>query len=276
MCLPSGLQRGWRSFLAVFVSWRGSPLSVGASQREDELLLPSRSTMVRRVDDELAVGTDLRIADALEAEQVVDLHRPLALGEDGGRRGQQKQTDTQHGGAFHEISFLAKDNVHAYCHGAMRLARGAIDMIKTKRWDDRARGRRRVSPADLPLSSASLPKKKETWDLWWSQLGPSKELHAAFYGKHGQTPISLGGLSPALSRRDEGRGSSRRASPSWPRRSPKARRSRCCVRRPARMRRIAIARLLKQLIEEQVSRLRLSADSCQAASEASVTVSTHS
>ena len=35
----------------------------------------------------------------------------------------------------------------------------------------------------------ALPKKKETWDLWWSQLGPSKELHAAYYGKHGQTPI---------------------------------------------------------------------------------------
>src|SRR5262249_53236304 len=31
---------------------------------------------------------------------------------------------------------------------------------------------------------------KETWDLWWSHLGPSKELHAAFYGKHGQTPIT--------------------------------------------------------------------------------------
>src|SRR5262249_42430109 len=33
------------------------------------------------VDDVLAVGTDLRIADALELEQVVDGHRPLGLGQ---------------------------------------------------------------------------------------------------------------------------------------------------------------------------------------------------
>ena len=35
----------------------------------------------------------------------------------------------------------------------------------------------------------ALPKSDETWDLWWSHLGPSKELHAAYYGKHGQVPI---------------------------------------------------------------------------------------
>jgi uncharacterized protein YeaO (DUF488 family) len=42
----------------------------------------------------------------------------------------------------------------------------------------------------LSLSSARLAEEKRTWDLWWSQLGPSKELHAAFYGKHGQAPIT--------------------------------------------------------------------------------------
>jgi uncharacterized protein YeaO (DUF488 family) len=31
----------------------------------------------------------------------------------------------------------------------------------------------------------ALPKKEETWDLWWKELGPSKELHGDFYGKHG-------------------------------------------------------------------------------------------
>src|SRR5579875_3448463 len=62
-------------------------------------------------------------------------------------------------------------------------------MIKTKRWDDR-----RVKSDGFRLLICSyrpraLPKAEETWDLWWSHLGPSKELHAAFYGKHGQTPI---------------------------------------------------------------------------------------
>lgn len=34
-----------------------------------------------------------------------------------------------------------------------------------------------------------LPKSAETWDLWMPHLGPSRELHAAAYGKVGQ-PIS--------------------------------------------------------------------------------------
>ena len=28
-------------------------------------------------------------------------------------------------------------------------------------------------------------KEDETWDEWLAQLGPSRELHAAFWGKHG-------------------------------------------------------------------------------------------
>jgi len=30
-----------------------------------------------------------------------------------------------------------------------------------------------------------VPKAKETWDVWKKQLGPSVELHADYYGKHG-------------------------------------------------------------------------------------------
>ncbi len=58
-------------------------------------------------------------------------------------------------------------------------------MIKTKRWDDareEADGFRLLICRYRPRA---LPKKKETWDLWWSHLGPSRELHAAFYGKNG-------------------------------------------------------------------------------------------
>lgn len=35
-----------------------------------------------------------------------------------------------------------------------------------------------------------LPKAEETWDVWMKELGPSEELHAAFYGKKG-APITL-------------------------------------------------------------------------------------
>ena len=28
-------------------------------------------------------------------------------------------------------------------------------------------------------------KEDETWDVWMPDLGPSRELHADFYGKHG-------------------------------------------------------------------------------------------
>ena len=31
----------------------------------------------------------------------------------------------------------------------------------------------------------ALRKADETWNDWWKVLGPSKELHAAFYGKNG-------------------------------------------------------------------------------------------
>ena len=31
----------------------------------------------------------------------------------------------------------------------------------------------------------ALPKAEETWDAWWPHLGPSRELHAAIYGKNG-------------------------------------------------------------------------------------------
>jgi uncharacterized protein YeaO (DUF488 family) len=61
--------------------------------------------------------------------------------------------------------------------------------IKTKRWDDRREADDGFRLLICRYRPRALPKAKETWDLWWSHLGPSKELHAAFYGKHGQTPI---------------------------------------------------------------------------------------
>jgi uncharacterized protein YeaO (DUF488 family) len=62
--------------------------------------------------------------------------------------------------------------------------------VRTRRWNDprrRGDGQRILICRYRPRA---LPKKDETWHLWWAQLGPSKELHAAFYGKHGQTPLT--------------------------------------------------------------------------------------
>src|SRR5262245_10904914 len=62
-------------------------------------------------------------------------------------------------------------------------------MLKTKRWCDP------VSPDDghkvlvCRYRPRALPKKDETWTIWRPNLGPSRQLHAAFYGKNGQAPI---------------------------------------------------------------------------------------
>jgi uncharacterized protein YeaO (DUF488 family) len=63
-------------------------------------------------------------------------------------------------------------------------------MIKTKCWDQRREDDDGFRLLICRYRPRALPKKKETWDLWWSQLGPSKELHAAFYGKNDQPSIA--------------------------------------------------------------------------------------
>jgi uncharacterized protein YeaO (DUF488 family) len=57
--------------------------------------------------------------------------------------------------------------------------------IKTKRWDEPKEPDDGFRLLVCRYRPRALLKSKETWDLWWSQLGPSKELHAAIYGKHG-------------------------------------------------------------------------------------------
>lgn len=61
--------------------------------------------------------------------------------------------------------------------------------IKTKRWNEP------VEPDDgfrlliCRYRPRGVRKEDETWHAWQSSLGPSRELHADFYGKHGD-PIS--------------------------------------------------------------------------------------
>lgn len=57
--------------------------------------------------------------------------------------------------------------------------------IRTKRWNDER------DPGDgfrlliCRYRPRALPKAQETWDAWMPMLGPSRALHADFYGKHG-------------------------------------------------------------------------------------------
>ena len=62
--------------------------------------------------------------------------------------------------------------------------------IKTKTWDAPREPDDGFRLLICRYRPRALPKKKETWDLWWKHLGPSIELHAAFYGKNEQLPIN--------------------------------------------------------------------------------------
>jgi uncharacterized protein YeaO (DUF488 family) len=61
--------------------------------------------------------------------------------------------------------------------------------LKTKRWNDPAEADDGFRVLICRYRPRALPKKDETWDVWYKDLGPSKELHADFYGKNGP-PIS--------------------------------------------------------------------------------------
>ena len=62
--------------------------------------------------------------------------------------------------------------------------------IKTKRWNDAAEPNDGFRLLICRYRPRALPKKDETWDAWDKNLGPSRELHADFYGKNGP-PIGL-------------------------------------------------------------------------------------
>jgi uncharacterized protein YeaO (DUF488 family) len=57
--------------------------------------------------------------------------------------------------------------------------------LKTKRWNDPAEADDGFRILICRYRPRALPKKDETWDKWYKELGPSKALHADFYGKNG-------------------------------------------------------------------------------------------
>lgn len=62
-------------------------------------------------------------------------------------------------------------------------------MVKTKRWDDPIESDDGIRILVTRYRPRALRKENETWDLWERNLGPSADLHAAYYGKNG-APIS--------------------------------------------------------------------------------------
>lgn len=54
-------------------------------------------------------------------------------------------------------------------------------MVRTKRWNDPREAEDGFRVLVCRYRPRALPKKNETWDAWWKELGPSKELHADFY-----------------------------------------------------------------------------------------------
>lgn len=57
--------------------------------------------------------------------------------------------------------------------------------IKIKRWNDPPETDDGFRLLVCRYRPRALPKADETWDAWCKDLGPSRELHADFYGKHG-------------------------------------------------------------------------------------------
>ena len=57
--------------------------------------------------------------------------------------------------------------------------------IRTRRWNDPRQAGDGFRLLVCRYRPRALPKAEETWDAWWPQLGPSRELHAGFWGKRG-------------------------------------------------------------------------------------------
>ncbi len=57
--------------------------------------------------------------------------------------------------------------------------------IKTKRWNDPREADDGFRLLICRYRPRGVRKQDETWDAWCSDLGPSRQLHADFYGKHG-------------------------------------------------------------------------------------------
>jgi uncharacterized protein YeaO (DUF488 family) len=61
--------------------------------------------------------------------------------------------------------------------------------IRTRRWNDPPDAGDGLRLLICRYRPRGVAKRDETWDRWMPQLGPSVELHAAYYGKGGRDPL---------------------------------------------------------------------------------------
>ena len=57
--------------------------------------------------------------------------------------------------------------------------------IRTRRWSDPREKGDGLRVLVCRYRPRGVRKEDETWDVWLPDLGPSRELHADFYGKRG-------------------------------------------------------------------------------------------
>ena len=57
--------------------------------------------------------------------------------------------------------------------------------LSTRRWNDAPVRGEGVRILVCRYRPRGVKKVDETWDEWWKELGPSTELHGAFWGKAG-------------------------------------------------------------------------------------------
>src|SRR5947209_1269537 len=57
--------------------------------------------------------------------------------------------------------------------------------IRTKRWNDPAEPEDGLRVLVCRYRPRGVRKDQEPWDAWMEDLGPSRDLHAAFLGKQG-------------------------------------------------------------------------------------------
>jgi|SRR5689334_11148675 len=57
--------------------------------------------------------------------------------------------------------------------------------IRTRRWNDPRQKGDGLRVLVCRYRPRGVRKEDETWDVWLPDLGPSRELHADFYGKRG-------------------------------------------------------------------------------------------
>lgn len=58
--------------------------------------------------------------------------------------------------------------------------------LRTKRWNDPQEPDDGLRLLVCRYRPRGVKKDDETWDVWCKHLGPSEDLHAAVYGKHGE------------------------------------------------------------------------------------------